>query len=155
MVSRLCTMDSSGSSLSDLAESTWLKHCLTHDPRFDSHKYLYMSTTTQIKKVLLRYWQPWGQQVLHQRGISGIHCMQVIRHTSQRSTLALKLRADVARSPNGGISSPPKIAYVLQIFFKKSYECYTCRSYVTFLNVLLNTENIEKTGLRFETKAGK
>ena len=48
----------------------------------------------------LPYWPPRGQQVLHQRWISGICCAQARKHASEGSTLALKPRGDVTRSPN-------------------------------------------------------
>ena len=48
--------------------------------------------------------------------------VQARKHASEKSTLALKPRADVTRSPKQGISSPTKRIYVLQIFFfKKSH----------------------------------
>ena len=45
-----------------------------------------------------------------------------VRKYVRDSTLALKCRADITRSPNGSISGPTKMTYVLQILFKKSFE---------------------------------
>ena len=53
-------------------------------------------------------WPPRGQQVLHQRWIAGIHCMQVTKHASEGSTLVLKPRAGVTRSPKQGYQWPHK-----------------------------------------------
>ena len=56
------------------------------------------------------YWPPcwplYSQQVLHQRWISGIHGMQATKHASKGSTLALKPRGDVIRSPKQGYQWP-------------------------------------------------
>ena len=61
-------------------------------------------------------WLLYSQQVLHQRWISGIHGTQATKHASEGSTLALKPRGDVIRSPKQGYqwphkknSCPPKI----------------------------------------------
>ena len=57
------------------------------------------TSATWIKKARLPCWPLYSQQVSHQRWISGIHCMQVTKHASEGSTLALKPRADITRSP--------------------------------------------------------
>ena len=49
-----------------------------------------------------------GKQLLPQRWIWGIHCMEATKHASARSTLALKLRVDVIRSPKQGYQWPHK-----------------------------------------------
>ena len=79
-----------------------------------------ISAGTWIEKARLSCWPLYSQQVSHQRWILGIHCMQVTKHASERSTLALKPRGDVTRSSKQGYQwprekdlSPPKI------FFKK------------------------------------
>ena len=51
-------------------------------------------------------WPLYSQQVSHQRWISGIHGTQVTKHTSEGSTLALKPRGDVIRSPKQGYQWP-------------------------------------------------
>ena len=48
------------------------------------------------------------KQVLHQRWIWGICCMQEMNHTSEESTLALKSTLDVTNSPKMDISGPHK-----------------------------------------------
>ena len=48
------------------------------------------------------YW--WKRQVSHQRWIWGIHCMHARKHASEESTLALKPRADVTRSPKQSVA---------------------------------------------------
>ena len=53
-------------------------------------------------------WPSRGQPVSYQRWISGIHCMQVTKHASQWSTLALNPRADITRSPKQGYCWPHK-----------------------------------------------
>ena len=50
-----------------------------------------------------------------------IHCMQARKYQREGSTLALKPRADVSRSPNRGISGQTKKTDVLQNFWKKIY----------------------------------
>ena len=52
-----------------------------------------------IEKARLPCWPLYSQQVLHQRWISRIHCMQATKHASEGSTLTLKPRGDVTRSP--------------------------------------------------------
>ena len=59
-----------------------------------------------IKKARLPCWPLYSQQVSHQRWISGIHCMQVTKHASKGSTLALKPREDITRSPKQGYQWP-------------------------------------------------
>ena len=61
-------------------------------------------------------WPLYSQQVSHQRWISAIHGTQVTKHASEGSTLALKPRGDIIRSPKQGYqwphkkdSCPPKI----------------------------------------------
>ena len=66
--------------------------------------WLWPSVNTLIWKIL--YWC--SQQVSHQRWISGIHGMQVTKHASEGSTLALKPRGDVIRSPKQGYQRPHK-----------------------------------------------
>ena len=78
-----------------------------------------MSAGVWIKKARLPCWPLYSQQVLHQRWISGIHCTQVTKHASEGSTLALKPRGDVARSPKQGYQCPTKRSYVLQKILKK------------------------------------
>ena len=51
-------------------------------------------------------WRGW--QVLHQRWIWGIHCMQAMKYVSKGSTLAMKPRTDVTRSLKQGYSGPTK-----------------------------------------------
>ena len=41
--------------------------------------------------------------------------LQAMKHASRESALALKLRADINRSSNGGISGPTERTHVLQI----------------------------------------
>ena len=53
-------------------------------------------------------WLPRGQQVSHQRWISVICCVQARKHTSEGSTLALKPRGDITRSPKQGYQWPHK-----------------------------------------------
>ena len=72
-------------------------------------------------------WPLYSQQVSHQRWISGIHGMQATKHASKGSTLALKPRGDVIRSPKQGYqwphkkdSFPPKI---LKKTKKKQWIC--------------------------------
>ena len=57
-------------------------------------------------------WPSRGPKVLHQRWISRIHCMQVTKHASEGSTVALKPRGDVTRSPKQGYQR-----------FHKKYSC--------------------------------
>ena len=52
-------------------------------------------------------WMLRGQQVLHQRWISGTHCMQATKHIWE-TTVALKPRADVMRSQKQGYQWPHK-----------------------------------------------
>ena len=47
-------------------------------------------------------WSPRGQQVSHQRWISGVHCTQVTKHASEGSILTFKPRGDVTKSPKQG-----------------------------------------------------
>ena len=61
-----------------------------------------MSAGTWIEKARLPCWPLYSQQVSHQRWISGIHCMQATKHASEGSTLSLKPRGDVTRSPKQG-----------------------------------------------------
>ena len=61
-----------------------------------------------IEKAQLPCWPLYSQQVSHQRWISGIHCRQVTKHTSKGSTLALKPRGDVTRSPKRVSVAPRK-----------------------------------------------
>ena len=65
-----------------------------------------MSAGMWMEKAQLPCWPLYSQQVLHQRWISGIHCMQVTKHASDGSTLALKPRGDVTRSPKQGYQWP-------------------------------------------------
>ena len=48
----------------------------------------------------------YSQQVSHQRWISGIHCTQATKHASKGSTLALKPRENITRSPKQGYQRP-------------------------------------------------
>ena len=61
-----------------------------------------------IKKDWLPCWSSRGQQVLHERWIWGIHCTQARKHASEGSTLALKLRGNITRSPKQGYQWPHK-----------------------------------------------
>ena len=61
-----------------------------------------------IKKAQLPCWPLYSQQVSHQRWISGIHGTEVTKHVSEGSTLALKPRGDIARSPKQGYQWPHK-----------------------------------------------
>ena len=67
-------------------------------------------------------WLPRGKQVSHQRWIWGIHHTQAMKqHTSERSTLALKLRAAVTTSPKTGVSvAQEKGLMSFNIFLKKN-----------------------------------
>ena len=53
-------------------------------------------------------WPLYSQQVSYRRWISGIHGTQVTKHTSEGSTLALKPKGDVIRSPKQGYQWPHK-----------------------------------------------
>ena len=57
------------------------------------------STSMWIRKARLPCWLSRCQQVLHQRWIWGIHCLQTTKHASKGSILASKPRADVTTSP--------------------------------------------------------
>ena len=57
------------------------------------------------KQTRLQSWPSRDQQVSHQRGI---HCMQVIKHASGGSFLALKSRAEIIRGPKQGYWWPHK-----------------------------------------------
>ena len=59
-----------------------------------------------IEKARLPCWPVYSQQVSHQRWISGIHCTQATKNASEGSTLALKPRGDVTRSPKQGYQWP-------------------------------------------------
>ena len=70
------------------------------------------------QKARLPCWPPRSQQVLHQRWNWGILSRQATKHASDGSTLALKRRADVAKSTTHGYrwlhkkeSCPPKIYF--------------------------------------------
>ena len=67
-----------------------------------------ISAGTWIEKAQLPCWPLYSQQVSHQRWISGIYCKQATKHTSEESTLALKPRGDVTRSPKQGYQWPHK-----------------------------------------------
>ena len=57
-----------------------------------------------------------SQQVLHKRWIWGIYCLQVRKHASKGSILALKPSTDVIRSPK---QAPEKGLMSSKFFFKK------------------------------------
>ena len=81
-----------------------------------------------------------GRQVSHQCWIRGIRCAQVRKHTIKGSTLPLKPRADITRSPNRGISGPKKGPP--KTFFKKWFGCwifYTIGQTKTWLHKILFT----------------
>ena len=79
------------------------------------------SAGTWIEKAQLPCWPPYSQQVLHQRWISGIHCiMQVTKHASEGSTLALKPGETLPEVQNRSISGPTKRIYVVKKIFKKT-----------------------------------
>ena len=65
-----------------------------------SYRNRVMSGPVDQKRLSSR--PPRTQQVSCKRRIWGPHCMQVMKHTSDGSTLALKHRADVARSVSLG-----------------------------------------------------
>ena len=56
----------------------------------------------------LLYWPPRGQQVLHQKWIWVLHCVQARNQASEGSILALKPRVDVTRSLKQGCQWPHK-----------------------------------------------
>ena len=65
-------------------------------------------TSMLIKNAQLQCWPFRGEQVSHQRWIWRIHCTQARKYASDWSTLALKPRADINRSPKQGYQWPHK-----------------------------------------------
>ena len=63
--------------------------------------------------------------------------MQVTKHTSEESTLALKPRGDITKSQNRGMSGPTKRTYVLQNFQRKKNNDDFC------IGVVINTQNCQ------------
>ena len=74
-----------------------------------------MCTSMWIKKIGLLYWPSRGQQMSHQGWIWGINCMQVRKHASEGSTLALRPRADVTTA----VSVVPQKILMSSNFFKQ------------------------------------
>ena len=88
-------------------------HCAGHLPIESRHS----TSATHVacrEHNWLPCWLPRGQQVSHQRWISGIHFMQATKYASEGSTLALKPRGDIIRSPKQGYKGPTKRTHVLQ-----------------------------------------
>ena len=71
------------------------------------HTHLWLHACRECDR--LPCWPSGGQQLLHQRWISGIHCTQATKHASEGSILALKPREDVIRSRKTGVSVVPQI----------------------------------------------
>ena len=90
------------------------------------------------ERARLPCWPSRGQQVSHQRWISGIHCAQVRKHASEGSTLSLKPGGDVTTEvqnkgyqwPHKKDLCPPKIKIKIKIFtsftllYRKRYSPY-------------------------------
>ena len=89
-----------------------------------------ISAGTWIKKAQLPCWPLYSQQVSHQRWISGIHCMQATKHASEESTLALKLRGDVTRSPKQGYQWPHKKDSCPPKYFLKKVNLSHCKLFI-------------------------
>ena len=74
------------------------------DPGLEPHQYLCASMC--IEKVWLPCRLPRGQQVLHQRRIWGLNCMQVTKHTSKEIHPSFETQSRVSvTSKNGLLSS--------------------------------------------------
>ena len=95
-------------SRSDGLECLSRPHCAAHcgmdlNPtnEYSRGSFVYLGSYKCLKKWMKKAWlQCWPSrisQVSHQRCISGIHCAQVTKHTSGRSTLTLKPRPYVTR----------------------------------------------------------
>ena len=79
-------------------------------------------TNTVKYEVKFHFISTRSQQMSHQRWIWGIHCMQATKYASNGSSLALKPRGHVTRSPKTGISLAPQkgLMYSKNFIFNKS-----------------------------------
>ena len=94
----------------------------TLDPRFESHQCLYVYYKYINQKKAQFPCRPSSVSRCFTRGESEESIAQSRKHTSKRSTLALKLRADITRSPkqwpHKNDSCPP------DNFFEKIFSCH-------------------------------
>ena len=100
-------------------------YILLHTPsEFQPHQCLLVCVQVNgSKKTRLPCWPSRGQQVSHQRWPWGSDCMQVRKHVSKGSMLAMKPKADVTRSPKQGYRWPDKNDWCAPKKFKeKNYE---------------------------------
>ena len=82
-----------------------------------------MSAGMLIKKTRLSCWPPYSQQVSDQRQIWGITYRQ---KASMKSTLALKPRVDITRSPKQGYQWPYEKNLCPPKLFLKKWRCKFC-----------------------------
>ena len=105
------------------------------------------SVSTWIEKAQLPYWPLYSQQVLHQRWIWGICCVQARKHASEGSTLALNPWQTSPEVQNRSISSPTIGTNILQLFFKKyinnsNYSSYDAEMYPQGFSLFLMLLNL-------------
>ena len=62
-------------------------------------------------------WPPRGWQVSHQRNLKECVTCMPLPSANKATTLVLKPRGDINRSPKQGYQWPPKRTYVLKFFF--------------------------------------
>ena len=90
--------------------------CRTLDCGFEANTF-YLNMYVD-KKAWLPCWPSRGQQVLRQRSIWWIQCMMKTKHSSKRSTLAVKRRTDITWSPKTGYNGLTKRTDPLNILLK-------------------------------------
>ena len=81
------------------------------------------SESMWIKKAQLPSWPPGGQQVLHQRWIWGIHCMQAMKHASKGSSQLWNQGRHPKKSKTGVSVVPQKGLMSFKKFEKKKKFC--------------------------------
>ena len=88
--------------------------------KFNAPENLMFVRKSMDETTRLPCWLPRGQQVSHEKWIWGICCTQATKQ-ARESTVALKPRADITRSPKQGYQWPHKKDLCPAIFFIKKH----------------------------------